>query len=104
MAKQWNVKVQRALQKIGAIKGIFHAKMGMTKDRNDKDPTEENKNRWQEYIELYKKALNDPHNHHGVVTHLKPDILECEVRWALGSIAMNKASEVMEFQLSFLKF
>ena len=53
--------------------------------------------------ELYKKALHDPDNHHGVVTHLKSDILECEVRWALGSIAMNKASEAMEFQLSFLK-
>ena len=63
------------------------------------------KRRWQEYTEeLYKKALTDPNNHHGVVTHLKPHILEREVRWALGSIAMNKASEVMEFQLSFLKF
>ena len=97
-------KSRELFNKIGDIKGIFHAKMGMIKDRNGKDPTEENKNRWQEYMEeLYKKALNDPDNHHGVVTHLKPDILECEVRWTLGSIAMNKASEAMEFQLSFLK-
>ena len=60
--------------------------------------------RWQEYTEeLYKKDLHDPDNYDGVITHLEPDILECEVKWALGNISMNKASEVMEFQLSYLK-
>ena len=69
--------------------------MGMIKDRNDKDLTEaeEIKKRWQEYTELYKKDLNDPDNHDGMITHLEPDILECEVKWALGSITMNKAGE-----------
>ena len=69
--------------------------MGMVKDRNDKDLTEaeDTKKRWQEYTEeLYKKDLHDPHNHNGVITHQKPNILECEVKWALGSITMNKAS------------
>ena len=67
--------------------------MGTIKDRNDKDLTEQIKKRWQKYTEeLYKKGLNDPDNHDGVVTHLEPDILECEVKWALGNIAMNKAS------------
>ena len=62
------------------------------------------KKRWQEYTEeLYKKDLHDPDNHDGVITHLEPDILECEVKWALGSITTNKVSEVMEFQLSYLK-
>ena len=76
-------------------KGIFHAKMGSIKDRNCMDLTEaENiKKRWQEYTEeLYKKDLHGSDNHGGVITHLEPDILECEVRWALGSITMNKAS------------
>ena len=68
--------------------------MCMIKDRNSKDLTEaeEIKKRWQEYTELYKKDLNDPDNHSGVITHLQPDILECEVKWTLGSITMNKAS------------
>ena len=68
--------------------------MGSIKDRNGMDLTEaeETKKRWQEYTELYKKGLNDPYNHHGVINHLEPDILECEVKWALGSITMNKAS------------
>ena len=68
--------------------------MGTIKDRNGKDLTEaeEIKKRWQEYTEVYKKGLNDPENHDGVVTHLEPDILECEVKWALGSITMNKTS------------
>ena len=69
--------------------------MGWIKDRNGRDLTEEEdiKKRWQEYTEeLYKKALSDPDNHDGVVNHLEPDILECEVKWALGSITMNKAS------------
>ena len=78
------------------IKGTFHAKMGTIKDRNGKvdlTEAEEIKKRCQEYTEeLYKKGLNDLNNHNGVVTHLEPDILECEVKWALGSIARNKAS------------
>ena len=70
----------------------------------DLTEAENMKKMWQEYIEeLYKKDLTDPDNHDGVITHLKPDILECEVKWALGSITMNKASEVMEFQLSYFK-
>ena len=64
---------------------------------------EDIKKRWQEYTELYKKYLNDPDNHDGVITHLKPDILECEVKWALGSITRTKLVEVMEFQLSSFK-
>ena len=82
-------------EKIRDTKETFHAKMGSIKDRNGMDLTgaEEIKSRWQEYTEeLYKKALNDPDNHDGVVTHLEPDILECEVKWALGSITMNEAS------------
>ena len=74
---------------MGDIKGTFHARMGRIKDRNGKEVTEaeEIKKRWQEYIEeLHKKSLNDPSNHDGAVTHLEPDILECEVKWALGSI------------------
>ena len=68
--------------------------MGLIKDRNGMDLTEAEdiKKRWQEYIELYKKDLHDPDNHDGVITHLEPDILECEVKWALGSITINKAS------------
>ena len=76
-------------------KGTFHAETDTIKDRNGIDLTEADdiKKRWQEYTEeLYKKALNDPDNHSGVVTHLVPDILECEVKWALGSTATNKAS------------
>ena len=79
--------------------------MGTIKDRNSKDLTEavEIKKKWQEYTEeLYKKGLNNLDNHVGVVTHLKPDILECEVKWALGSIT-TKLVEVMEFQLSYFK-
>ena len=76
-------------------KGTFHAKMGSIKDRNGMDLTEaeDNKKRWQEYTEeLDKKELHDSDNHDGVITHLEPDILECEVKWALESITMNKAS------------
>ena len=81
-------------KKIRDTKGIFHAKMVTTKDRNGRDLTEAEdiKKRWQEYAELYKKYLHDPDNHDGVITHLEPNILECEVKWALGSITMNKAS------------
>ena len=87
-------KTRDFLKKIRDTKGILHAKMGTIKDRNGKDLTEaeDTKKRQQEYTEeLYKKGLNDPDNHDGVVTHLEPDILECEVKWALGSITMNKA-------------
>ena len=82
-------------KKIRDTKGTFHAKMGTTKDRNGMDLTEavDVKKRWQEYTEeLYKKEINDPGNHNDVVTLLEPDILECEVKWALGSITTNKAS------------
>ena len=82
-------------KKIRDTKGTFHAKMGLIKDRNGTDLTEAEdiKKRWQEYTEeLYKKDLHDPDNHDGVITHLEPDILECEVKWALVSITMNKAS------------
>ena len=88
-------KTRDLLKKIWDTKGTFHAKMGMIKDRNGMDLTEarEIKKGWQEYTEeLYKKDLHDPDNHDGVITHLEPDILECEVKWALGSITMNKAS------------
>ena len=95
-------------KKIRATKGTFHAKMGTIKDRNSMDLTEAEGIRkwWQEYTEeLYKKDLHDPDNQDGVITHLEPDILEREVKWALGSITTNKASrEAMEFQLSYFKF
>ena len=92
-------------KKITDTKGTFHAKMGTIKDRNDVDLTEAEdiKKRWQEYIEeLYKKDLHDLDNYDGVITNLKPAILECEVKWALGSIT-TKLVEVMEFQLSYSK-
>ena len=88
-------KTRDLFEKFGDIKGTFHAKMGTIKDRNTKDLTEveEIKKRWQEYTtELQKRGLNDPDIHHGVITHLESNILECEVKWALGSITMNKAS------------
>ena len=87
-------------------KGAFYAKMGSIKDRNGRDLTEaeDTKKWWQEYTkELYRKDLHDPDNHDGVVTHLDPDILECEVKWALGSITTTKLVEVMESQLSYFK-
>ena len=81
------------LSKTRDTKGIFHAKMALIKDRNGMDLTEaEDIKRGQEYTELYKKELHDPDNHDGVVTYLEPEILECEVKWALGSITKNKAS------------
>ena len=89
-------KTRDHFKKIRDTKGTFHAKMGSIKDRNGMDLTEAGlKKKWQEYTEeLYKKGLHDPDNHEGVITHthLEPDILECEVRWALGSITTNKAS------------
>ena len=88
-------KTRVLFKKIRDTKGIFHAKMGSIKDRNGMDLTEAEdiKKRWQEYTEeLYKKDLHDPDNHDSVITHLEPDMLECEVKWALGSITTNKAS------------
>ena len=89
-------KSRDLFKKIRDTKGTFHAKMGSIKDRNGLDLTEAEdiKKRWQECTEeLYKNYLHDPDNHNGVITHLEPDILECEVKWALGSITMNKGSE-----------
>ena len=89
-------KTRDLSKKIRDTKGIFHVKMSKIKDRNGMYLTEAEdiKKRWQEYTEeeLYKKDLHDPDNHDGVITHLEPDILQCEVKWALGSITMNKAS------------
>ena len=88
-------KTRDLFKKIRETKETFHANMGSIKGRNGMNLTEAEdiKKRWQEYIEkLYKKHLNDPDNYDGVITHLEPDILECEVKWALGSITMNKAS------------
>ena len=87
-------KTRDLLKKIRDTKGTFHAKMGLIQDRNGMDLTEAKaiKKRWQQYTELYKRDLHDPHNHNGVITHLEPDILECEVKWALGSITTGKAS------------
>ena len=87
-------KTRDLFKKIRDTKGTFYAKMGSIKDRNDRDLTEaEDIKRWQEYTEkLYKKDLHNPNNHDGVITHLEPDILECEVKWVLGSTTMNKAS------------
>ena len=88
-------KTRDLIKEIGDTKGTFHTKMGTMKDRNGKDLTEvgEIKKKWQEYTEeLYEKGLNDPDNHHGVVTLLEPDIMEGEAQQALGSLTMNKAS------------
>ena len=88
------------------IRDTFHAKVGTVKDRNGMDltETEDIKKRWQECTEeLCKKDLHNPDIHDGVITRLEPDILECELMWSLGSITMKKASEVMEFQLSYFR-
>ena len=88
-------KTRNLFKKIRDTKGTFNAKMGTIKGRNGMDLTEAEdiKKRWQEYTEgLYKKDLHDPDNHNGVITHLEPDILECEVKWALERITTNKAS------------
>ena len=92
--------------RIRNTKGIFHANTSSINDRNYIDLTEAEdiKKRWQEYTEeLYKKDLHDSDNHDGVITHLEPDILECEVKWALENITTTKLVEVMEFQLSYFK-
>ena len=88
-------KTRDLFKKVRDTKGTFYAKMGTIKDRNGMDPTEveDIKKRWQEYTEeLYKKDLNDPDNQDGMITHLKPDILECQVKWVLESVTTNKAS------------
>ena len=87
-------KTRDLFKKISHTKGTFHAKMGTTKDRNGMDLTEAEdiKKRWQDYRELYQKDIHYPDNHDGVITHLEPNILECKVKWALGSITTNKAS------------
>ena len=98
-------KTRDLFKKMRDTKGTFHAKMGTIKDRNGRDLTEaKDIKRQQEYTEeLYKKDLHDPDNHDGVVTHLGPDILECEVKQALGSITTKKARGGMEFQLTYFK-
>ena len=93
-------------KKIRDTKGTFHAKMGSIKNRNGMALTEAEdiKKKQQEYTEeIYKKDLHDTDNHSGVITHLEPDILDCEVKWALGSITTTKLVQVMESQLSYLK-
>ena len=88
-------KTRYIFKKIRDTKGTFHIKMGSIKDSNGRDLTEaeDMKKRWQKYLEeLYRKSLNDSDKHDGVVTHLESDILECKVKWALGSITTNKAS------------
>ena len=98
-------KTRDLFKKIRDTKGTFHAKMGSIKDRNGMDLTEAEdiKKRWQEYKELYKKDLHDTDNHDGVITDLEPDIMEYEVKWALGSIAMNKASGSDEIPVELLQ-
>ena len=99
-------KTGNLFKKMRDTKGTFYVKMGTIKDRNGMDLTEaeDSKKGWQEYTEeLYKKGLSDLDKHCGVVTHLEPDILEFEVKWASGSINTTKLMEVMEFQLSYFK-
>ena len=97
-------KTRDLVKKIRDTKGTFHAKMGTIKDSNGMDLKKDIKKRWQEYTEeLYKKDLHDPDNHGNVITYLEPDILECKVKWALGSITQTKLVEVMEFQMSYFK-
>ena len=99
-------KIRDFFKKIRDTKGTFHAKMGSIKGRNDEELTEAEdiKKRWQEYTEeLYKKDLHKPDNHDGVITHLEPDILECEVKWSLGSITTNKASGGDGIPVRYLK-
>ena len=98
-------KTRDLFRKIRDTKGTFHAKTGWIKDRNGMDLTEaEDIKRWQEYMEeLYKKDPHDQDNHNGVITHLEPDILECEVKWALERSLQTKLVEVTESQLSYFK-
>ena len=98
-------KTRDLFKKIRDTKGTFHAKMSTINNRNGKDQTEaEEIKKFQEYTEeLYKKGLNDLDNHNGVVTHIQPDILECEVKWALGSITMNQAGGVGGIKVELFK-
>ena len=99
-------KTRDLFKKVKDTKGTFHTKMGSIKDKMipSKTEAEDNKKRWQEYTEeLYKKELHDPDNHDGVITDLEPDILKCEVKWALESITMNKASGDDGIQWSYFK-
>ena len=99
-------KTRDLFKKIGDNKETFHAKMGTIKDRNGMDliEAEDIKKRWQEYTEeQYKKGLNDLDNHNGLIIHLEPDILECEVKWALGNITTKKASGGDEIPASYFK-
>jgi len=98
-------KTRDLFKKIRYTKGTFHAKMGTKKDRNGMNLTEAKdiKKRWQQYTELHKKDLQDPDNHDGVITHLEPDILQWEVKWALGSITTNKASGGDGIPLGYFK-
>ena len=99
-------KTRHLFKNMRDTKGSFHAKLGTIKDRNGMDLTEAEdiKKRWQEYTkELYKKDLHDPNNNNGVLTYLEPDILECEVKWAFGSITMNEASGGDGISVEFFK-
>ena len=99
-------KTRELFKKIRDTKRTFHAKMGLIKDRNGMDLTEAEdiKKKWQEYTEeLCKKDLHDTDNYNGVITHLEPDILECEGKWALKASLQTKLVEVMEFQWSYFK-
>ena len=99
-------KTRDLFKKMRDTRGTFHAKIGLIKDRNGMDLTEAEdiKKRQQEYTEeLYKKDLQDPDDHDGVITHLEPDILECEAKWAQKAPLSTKLVEVMEFQLSYFK-
>ena len=98
-------KTRFLFKKSGDIKGLFHERMGTLKDRNGKDLTEaEEIKKWQQYTEeLYKNSLNDPDNHDGMSTHLVPDMLECEVKWASEALLWTQLVEVMEFQLNYFK-
>ena len=99
-------KTSDLFKEIGDTKGTCHATMGTIRDRNGMDLTEAEgiRKRWQESTEeLFKKDLHDPDNHHGVITHLEPDILKCEVKWALGSISKNKVSRGSGIQLNYYK-
>ena len=98
-------KTKNLFKKIRDIKGTLYAVMGTIKDRNSMDlrEAEDIKKQWQEYTELYKKDLNDPDDHNGVITHLEPDSLECEVKWALGSITTNKSSRSNRIQVELFQ-
>ena len=106
MRKEEKQKTRDLFKKIRDTKGKFHAKMGSIKDKNGMDLTEAEdvKKRWQEYTgKLCKRELHDPDNHDGMITHLEPDILECEDKWVLGASLRTELVEVMEFKVSYFK-